>query len=197
VTQAFPVSRDALRSGQATGSAKLTAQTFLTKDSRDAGTVAVTWVHQPWEVSGGIMYSTVLGRNFQNSPVINNGAVVLDMSGKPLNEVTQSTTKPTIDALILVHWRFYEWQVSPTRRCAVLGSVGVGTGTNGSGADFAAGMSFAYGNFFVSPLLHFTRDLRLTNGVILGQNLMGASPPTECYWVHKFGLAFTYAIPIT
>lgn len=197
VTQAFPISCDAPASGQATGSAKLTAQTLLTKDSRDAGTVAVTWAHQPWEVSGGIMYSTVLGRSFQNSPVINNGLVVLDPNGKPLNELTQSTTKPTIDALVLVHWRFYERQMSATRRFAVLGSVGVGTGANGSGADFAAGMSFAFGNFFLSPLLHFTRDLRLTNGVALGQNLIGQSPPTERYWVHKFGLALTYAVPIT
>ncbi len=197
VTQSFTIFCDAAKSGQATGSAKLSTQTLLTKEAGDGGAVAVTWVHQPWEVSAGIMLSTVLGRSFQNSPVINGGVPVLDPSGKQLNEVTMSTTKPTIDALILVHWRFYEKPAFTNRRFAILGSVGVGTGTNGSGADFALGPSFALGNFFLSPLLHFTRDLRLTNGVTLGQNLSGTSPPTERYWVHKFGLAFTYAVPIT
>ncbi|MEJ0035329.1 MAG: hypothetical protein WDO68_04505 [Gammaproteobacteria bacterium] len=186
-----------LDSGSEQVSAKFTAQTVLTNTSSDAGTVAVTWVHQPWEVSTGIMYSNVLGRSFQNSPVIEGGVPQLDASGKQITAVTDSTTKPTIDALILVHYRFYDSAVFRTRRFAILGSVGVGTGTNGSGADFAAGLSFSYGNFFLSPLLHFTRDLRLTNGVALGQNLNGTNPPTERYWVHKFGLAFTYAVPIT
>ena len=185
------------KSGQQTASVKVSAQTLLTKESSDVGTVAVTFTRQPWEVSGGIMYSTVLGRSFQNSPVINAG-IPETQGGKPVTAVTDATTKPTIDALVLVHWRFYEWQPdSWTRRLAILGSVGVGTGTNGSGADFAAGISFAYGNFFLSPLLHFTRDQRLTNGVSLGDNLMGVAPPTERYWVHKFGLAITYAVPIS
>jgi hypothetical protein len=198
VTQTFPISCDSSRGGQATGSAKLSTKTLLTQETGDGGTVAVTWIRQPWEVSAGIMYSTVLGRSFQNSPVIKDGVVQVDKSGKPITEVTETTTKPTIDAVILVHYRFHEWPAFQSRRFAILASGGVGTGTNGSGADFAAGISFAFGNFFLSPLLHFTRDVRLTNGVTLGQNLMGVNPPpTERYWVHKFGLALTYGLPIT
>jgi hypothetical protein len=185
------------KSGQQTATVKVSAQTLLTKESNDVGQVAITFTHQPWEVSAGIMASTVLGRSFQNTPVINNGVPDI-VNGKQVTAVTDSTTKPTIDALVLVHWRFCEWQPnSQTKRFAVLGSVGVGTGTNGSGADFAAGLSFAYGSLYISPLLHFTRDQRLTNGIALGDNLMGATPTTERYWVHKFGLAFTYALPIT
>jgi hypothetical protein len=201
VVQSIPLTQHSVTAG--TGSqkldAKIQAQTLLTKESSDVGTVSVTWVKQRWEVSAGLMWSNVLGRSFQNAPTIVNGKPVLDSNGKQVTMVTESTTSPTVDAVVLIHYRITEWPALWNRRFAVLGTAGVGTGANGSGVDFATGASFAWGNLLVSPLLHFTRDTRLTNGIGVGTNL-GPSPPspsTEKYWVHKLGIAFTYAIPIT
>jgi len=175
------------------------ASATATASSGDTlGSASITWVDQRFEISGGLMWSNVKTHTFQNSPIIANGSPMLDGSGKLVTEVTETTGSPTIDAVVLFHYRFLEIPVG-TRRIAVFGSAGVGTGTNGSTTDGLFGPSIAYGNFFISPVLHFTRDTRLTNGVTLGDKL-GAqppNPPTEKYWVHKLGIAFTYAIPIT
>ena len=178
--------------------AKVQAQTLVTKETSDVGTASVTFVSQRWEVSGGPMWSNVLGRSFQNAPVIANGKPQLDANGKQITTVTESTTSPTVDAVVLIHYRLWEWPGFWNRRLAVLASGGIGTGTNGSGVDFGVGGSLAWGNLMLSPLLHLTRDQRLTSGVKVGENLGPSppSPPTERYWVHKLGVALTYVVPI-
>jgi hypothetical protein len=186
--------------GQQKVDTKVQSQALLVtaKDPVDAGTASVTFVEQRWEVSAGIMWSNVLGRTFQNTPQIKDGQPELDANGKQINLVTETTTKPTVDAIALVHYRIMEWRGVWNRRIALLASAGIGTGTNGSGPDFAAGGSIAFGNLMISPLLHFTRDVRLTNGVKVGDNL-GPSPPpppTERYWVHKLGIGLTYVVPL-
>lgn len=185
-------------SGLVQGSAAFTTQTPLTNQTANAGTVAVSWAHQPWEVSGGFMWSNVASHTFQNSPVIQNGNPTL-VNGSQSETVTETTSKPTLDALVLVHYRIYERPGFWHLRFAILGSAGVGTGTNGSPVDGVVGVSFAFGNLYISPLLHFTRDTRLTDGVKVGTSLGAspAAPPTEQYWVHKFGIAVTYGIPLT
>jgi serine acetyltransferase len=43
-------------------------------------------------------------------------------------------------------------------------------------ADFDTGISFQIGGVLITPTVHFGRDVRLSNGVTVGQEL-GPSPP--------------------
>lgn len=174
---------------------KLSKQQIISKEASDIGTVTVSWNDSPWELSAGVLFSNLRSRSFQNTPVIQNGAQVLDSGGKGITVVTETTNRPVVIPVVLVHGRLPWDSKCGTRRCAYFGSLGIGSGTNGS-ADFMAGATFAWGNFMVSPMLHLARDIRLTNGVTVGQQI-SVTPPTEKYWVKKFGIAITYSLPIT
>jgi hypothetical protein len=179
---------------------KLSAQQPLGGDSTDLASVNVSWVDSHWEISTGVLVSNLLSRSFQNAPIIQNGQPVVDSGGKTLTVVSQTTSKPVVVPLIFVHYRLPLDTDCGAHRCAFFLSGGIGVSTqSGASADFAVGPTFAYGNFMLTPALHFTRDIRLSNGVKVGQELGPQPPslPTEKYWVHKVGLALTYSLPIT
>ena len=196
-----------IKAGQITGQATLTAQPLISqsapattsadpaKSTTPVGIYSVTWNHQPWEASAGVMWSNAVSRTFSAPAVIANGKTVLDSSGKLETVVTQTTSSPTVDAVVLLHRRFFESPMG-THRFAILGTAGVGTGT-ASSVDGLAGISFAWGSLYISPLLQWTRDTKLIGGVKLGDNLGPQPPalPTEKYWVHKLGISITYALP--
>ena len=82
-------------------------------------------------------------------------------------------------------------------RTAFLLTGGLGISPYSKSADFAAGVSLSYRLHMVSPVVHFGRDVRLTNGLYLGEAL-GNGPPalsTERYWVRKFAIAITLRVP--
>ncbi len=175
----------------------ITAQDLVSKTSTNLVSVTVAWGGTNWELSTGILLSTLPNRSFQNSPIIINGKPSLDGSGKVNTTVTETTTRPTVVPIFLGHYRLYE-HATAERRLGFSLTGGVGVNPYSGVADFSVGATFEYRNFMLSPLLHFGRDLRLTNGLALGEQL-GSSPPalsTERYWVRKFGISISYRLPI-
>jgi len=159
--------------------------------------VTFTWRGTSWEASTGVLISTLPNRSFQNSPIIQNGQPVLDAGGKGTTAVTQSITRPTVIPLILAHYRLTE-SAPKGHRMAVHLTGGTGINPYSTSADFAAGLSVAFNSVMISPLLHFGRDTRLTNGLAVGEKF-GSGPPTltsERFWTAKFAIGITYTLPI-
>lgn len=175
---------------------KVSATNVISKTATALATVTVNWISTPWEVSAGVLFSNLVNRTFQATPIIANGQAKLDASGKGSSQITTSITRPSVIPVALAHYRLGEVAVGD-RRVAFLLTAGLGVSPYSSSADFAAGATLSYRTLMVSPLLHFGRDLRLTNGLVLGQEL-GSSPPalsTERYWVKKLGIAITLRLP--
>jgi hypothetical protein len=175
----------------------LSAQDAFTKEKQALATVTAVWGATRFELSTGALFSMVPNRSFQAAQIIQGGQPVRDSSGKINTVLTETTTRPTVVPFGLAHFRLKEWVVGG-RRVAALLTGGIGVNTNSSSADFAAGASVLYRSLVISPLFHFTRDQRLTNGLYAGEQLTSSPPAltTERYWVVKFGLAISYRIPI-
>jgi hypothetical protein len=180
-----------------TATIKVSTQDLISNTSTAVVTITAIWGATHWETSTGALFSALKNRSFQNSPIIMNGKPNTDSSGKVNTQVTQSTTWPTVVPVAFAHYRLVEWARNE-QRFAFLLTGGIGINPYSASADFATGLTFGYRSFMITPLLHFGRDLRLTNGLALGEQL-GSGPPslsTERYWVRKFGIAITYRLPI-
>lgn len=176
---------------------KVSAQDLISKASTSLVTITVIWGSTHWEMSAGVLFSALVNRTFQNTPIIINGQPSTDASGKINTVVTETMTRPTVVPIFFAHYRLAE-SAHSGRRLALLLSGGVGVNPYSGTADFGAGLTFSHRNFMLTPLVHFGRDLRLTNGLTVGEQL-GSNPPmltTERYWVRKFGIAITYRLPI-
>jgi hypothetical protein len=180
-----------------TATIKVSAQDLVSKSSTNLVTITVVWGSTHWEMSAGVLFSALTNRSFQNAPIIINGKPITDANGKVNMVLTETSTRPTVVPIAFGHYRLVEGTLSG-RRLALLLSGGIGVNPYSSTADFGTGLTFSYRNSMITPLLHFGRDLRLTNGLTVGAQL-GPSPPpptTERYWVHKFGIAISYRLPI-
>ena len=176
---------------------KVSAQDLISKATTNLVTVTIIWGSTHWEMSAGVLFSALINRSFQNTPIIIDGQPSTDPAGKINTVVTETSTRPTVVPIFFAHYRLVEASRSG-RRLALLLSGGIGINPYSATADFGAGLTFSYRNFMLTPLLHFGRDLRLTNGLTVGDEL-GSSPPaltTERYWVRKFGVAISYRLPI-
>jgi hypothetical protein len=182
----------------------ISGQEIVTKTNSVIATVTINPQANPWVISLGVAFSNLTYHTFTNAPVIKDGQPVLDMSGKTLTVVTQAGTSPSVIAPeAFVSYRLrklsgYNWENRCRNGCSFLLTGGVGANLTAKTADFDTGISFQIGGFLLTPTLHFGRDVRLTNGVKVG-DMLGSSPPsplpTENDWVRKFGFALTYTIP--
>jgi hypothetical protein len=143
-------------------------------------------------------------RAFTNAPRIVNGQPVLDSGGKTLMIVTENDTRPSIIfPVVFISYRIgpfsrARWEAKCPGRCAFLATGGIGANLSNKSAEFAGGLSFQIGSVLLTPLVSIGRQLQLSNGVVVGQQL-GSSPPalpTENKWGPHFGLALTYRLPI-
>jgi hypothetical protein len=174
----------------------VSSQDRLTKKATSVATVVLNWGDSRWEVSAGALLSALKNRSFQNSPDIVDGQVQLDASGKTNTIVTETDNRPSVVPFALAHFRMAEASGGYDKRLAFSLSGGMGVNPNSGSADFAAGFSVSYGALVISPLAHFGRDSRLTNGLEIGASL-GSSPPTlpvERFWTVKFAVAVTARI---
>jgi hypothetical protein len=179
------------------------AQEVVSKTSTALGTVNISWQSNPWEISTGILFSTLVSRSFTNAPLIVNGQPVLDTSGKNLTLVTEADTRPVVVLpLVMANFRLrgvshYTWENKCPNHCAFLLSGGVGLNLTTKTADFAVGPSFQIGEVIFTTAAHFGRESMLTNGVTVGSQL-GSSPPTlptANKWARGFGFAVSYVLP--
>jgi hypothetical protein len=84
-----------------------------------------------------------------------------------------------------------------SERVALLWTFGVGVNVDSGSADVGTGPAFSYRGLMLTPMWHWGRDIRLTNGIKVNGEL-GSSPPTlttERYWVRKFALGVSYRVP--
>jgi hypothetical protein len=93
----------------------------------------------------------------------------------------------------------FKWETRCPGSCSFLLSGGVGANLTAKEADFDVGASFEIGGVLFTPALHFGSDVRLANGLYVGEPL-GSNPPsplpTTNKWVLKAAFAITYSIPI-
>jgi hypothetical protein len=180
------------------------AQEVVSKTSTALGTVTISWQSNPWEISTGILFSTLVGRSFTNAPLIVDGKPVVDPSGKNLTVVTEADTRPVVVLpLVMANFRLrgvshYPWENKCPNHCAFLLSGGVGLNLTTKSADFAVGPSFQIGEVLFTTAAHFGRESMLTNGVTVGSQL-GSSPPsplpTANKWATGFGFTVSYVLP--
>ena len=181
-----------------TATIKVSAKDLLSGSATDLVTIVVTWGSTHFELSTGVLFSALVDRSFKSSPIIVNGHPSTDANGRINTVVTETTTRPMVVPFVFAHYRLVDGAVSG-RRLAVLFSGGIGINPYSGSADFGTGLTFSVRNFMLTPVLHFGRDMRLTNGLAVGEEL-GSNPPnmlsTERYWVRKFGIAISYRLPI-
>ena len=186
-------------SGARTATVKIVAQDLVTKATTPLATVVVNWGGSRWELSTGALFSSVVERTFQVSPVIVNGVPKVDADDQPYSVITESVTRPTVIPAVLAHFRIAEVAINDgSQRLAFLASVAAGVNPYSGSADFGAGLTFAYRGFVVSPMLHGARQLKLTQGLRVGQEFVGTPPTltTERYWVGRFAVGISYRIPL-
>jgi hypothetical protein len=198
VSAELPIGGFAARTSR-TATIKISAQDLISKATATVATVVVHWGGTRWEVSTGAVFSRVPSRSFQNAPIIENGVPKLDASGKISTRIVETITEPTIVPAVLAHYRLLEHvPARQGQRIAVLASAGVGVNPYSGSADIMYGGTFAYRGLMISPMWHRARDIRLTNGLAVNQELGSGPPPlsTERFWVTKFAIGVSYRIPV-
>jgi hypothetical protein len=160
-----------------------------------------------WLASTGVAFSFAGANSYSNTPLFANGKPVLDSNGKPETVVTQTITRPTVvfPAVMghyMIPWfNHWQWENSCPRHCGFLLSGGVGANLTASqkSADFLGGASFQLGSVLITPAAHVTWDVRLAQGVKVGDQL-GSSPPsplpTKRSVVTKFAIGISYVLPV-
>lgn len=174
---------------------KVKAEDRISKKSVDLGTVVVTWADTRWEVSMGLLFSSLTNRSFQNTAAIAGGQTQVDAGGKTTTTITETDMRPSVIPFAFAHFRIVEG-ANYDRRLALLATGGMGISPYSGSTDFAAGLSVAYRALVISPLAHFGRDSRLGSGLQVGASL-GSSPPAlpvERFWTTTFGVAITARI---
>lgn len=178
---------------------KVTAQEQLGKTSADVATIVITWQSTNWELSTGILLSSLVNRSFSNAPIYNpDGTPSGDGSGKVLTKVSVSPTYPSVVfPLVMVDFKLHTFQ-KYEGKWSIVASGGIGANLSSKTTDFAGGPSLQYRSILITPSFHYGRQAQLTNGVHLGDRL-GTSPPAlpvQNQWRPAGGLAISYVLPI-
>jgi hypothetical protein len=165
-------------------------------------TIALNFADQPiksqskrstafrWEGSAGAFFSTLPIRSFSASPVFTGGTVTDKV-------ITQNILHPTVVPFAAANFRLYDLPWSRWRS-ALYWTGGVGINPNTVSADFATGLSISWRSLMLSGLCHFGHDVRLTQGLHVGQSLgagFSGNPPTQTYWTPAFALGVSIRIP--
>jgi hypothetical protein len=178
---------------------------IVSKASSPISTVTINVQAVPIAVSAGIGFSNLKFNTFTNSPIIVDGQPVLGPNGSTETQVTGTATAfSVITPTVLVSYRIKplsnaNWENRCPYGCSFLISGGVGANLTSKEADFDIGPSFEIANILFTPAIHFGRDTRLTNGVMVGQQL-GTNPPsplpTKTKSVVKAAIVITYSLPL-
>jgi hypothetical protein len=74
----------------------------------------------------------------------------------------------------------------------------VGINPNTVSTDFATGLSLSWRALMVSGLCHFGHDVRLTQGLTVGESLgpgFNGSPSTQTRWTTNFAIGLSVRVP--
>jgi hypothetical protein len=144
-----------------------------------------------WEASAGAFFSTLPIRSFAVVPVFTNGVITNKMIG-------QNVLHPTVVPFAAGNYRLTNDLKLSRWKSNLYWTGAVGINPNTVSADFATGLSFAWRALMVSGLAHFGHDVRLTQGLQVGQSLgagFNGAIPTETQWTTSFALGISVRVP--
>lgn len=175
-------------------------------------TITVVFADPHFEVSSGIVISTLPNRSFANQTTVTqnpNGA------SPTLGNVviTQTISKPTVVLFAGANWRLGHDFLWPDQRRGAFYLTGtVGYNVNNTNVEFGVGPSLSWRSIMFSVLYDWGHDLRLTQGEDVGMiwcnqssaNSSGTipkcsgsppSPSTEKYWKGAVAFGISVRIP--
>jgi hypothetical protein len=144
-----------------------------------------------WEASAGAFFSSLPIRSFSVAPVFTNGVITDKI-------ISQNLLYPTIVPFAAANYRLTN-DLGWTRwKTNVYWTGAVGINPNTVSADFATGLSYSWRALMVSGLCHFGHDVRLAQGLKVGESLgagFNGSLPTETHWTTNFALGLSVRVP--
>lgn len=114
------------------------------------------------------------------------------------NRVSQNLLYPTVEPFAAGNLRLtndFRWS---RWKSNLYWTGAVGINPNTVSADFATGLSLSWRALMVSALCHFGHDVRLTQGLTVGQSLgpgFSGNLSTETYWKASFALGLSVRVP--
>jgi hypothetical protein len=144
-----------------------------------------------WEASAGVFFSFLPVRSFSAAPVFTN-AVITEKT------VSQNVLHPTVVPFAAANYRLTN-DLGWTRwKSALYWTGAVGINPNTTSADFASGPSISWRALMLSAFWHYGHDVRLTQGLQVGQNLgagFSGSLSTQTFWTSSFAIGVAVRIP--
>jgi hypothetical protein len=143
-----------------------------------------------WEASAGAFFSSLPVRTFSAAPVFTKN-VITDKT------ISQNVLHPTVVPFAAGNYRLTN-DLPGRWKSNLYWTGAVGINPNTVTADFATGLSLSYRALMVSGLCHFGHDLRLTQGLTVGESLgasFNGSVPTQTYWTESFALGLSIRVP--
>jgi hypothetical protein len=162
-------------------------------------TIALNFAESPksgslalrWEASAGAFFSFLPVRSFSVAPVFTNG-LITD------KKISENVLHPTVVPFAAANYRLTN-DLRWTRWKSNLYWTGaIGINPNTVSADFGTGLSLSWRGLIVSALSHFGHDVRLTQGLTVGESLgsqFNGSLSTSTYWTPNFALGFGIRVP--
>jgi len=158
---------------------------------RTLAAITILYGDTRWEPSAGVFFSSLAVRSFAVSPVFT-GNTVTD------KQITQSVLHPTVVPFAAANYRVSR-DFGGRWRTAVYVTGAVGINPNTTSADFAFGPSISWRTLMFSALMHYGHDVRLTQGLTVGESLgagfSGSAPPTETYWRRAYAVGISVRVP--
>ncbi len=144
-----------------------------------------------WEASAGAFFSSLPIRSFAVSPIFTNGAITDKV-------ISQNVLHPTVVPFAAANYRLTNDLGWTKWKSNFYWTGAVGINPNTVSADFATGLSLSWRALMVSALCHFGHDVRLTQGLTVGQSLgagFNGSLPTETRWTAKVAVGLSVRVP--
>jgi hypothetical protein len=126
------------------------------------------------------------------SPVYNSSGTVTD------KQITTSVLRPTVVPFAAANFRVSRDLDWSRWRMAWYATGAVGINPNTLSADFAAGPSLSFRGLVFSALWHYGHDVRLTQGLYVGESLGASSSgtvTTQNYWTNSFAIGVSIRTP--
>ena len=169
----------------------LTSVTISFADTKATKSVVLPRSALRWEASAGAFFSTLPVRSFSVAPVFTN-AVITD------KVIAENVLHPTVVPFAAANYRLtddlkhFRWKSN----IYLTGAVGINPNT--VTADFATGLSWSYRALMVSGLAHFGHEVKLTQGLTVGESLgpsFNGTLPTQTHWTTSFAIGLSVRIP--
>ena len=144
-----------------------------------------------WEPSAGVFFSSLPVRSFSVAPVFTSGAITN-------NIIAQNVLHPTVVPFAAANYRLSNDLPWTRWKSAIYWTGAVGINPNTVSADFASGLSISWRDLIFSPLWHYGHDVRLTQGLYVGESLGASfkgSLATQTYWTSSFALGVSIRVP--